>query len=222
MLEQFLLYTPDKAFFRADLDPKIQITRALAREFADVFVPLETFRGRVRRNRTDLLGCRRRSSDSRRREADCEVLPGSHKTDYIGAAISMTIYEAISELTSYGIKNDLIEPMDEVYIINSLLPLFKLDSFEKPEVTGTHSLDEILGFLCDFAAEKGIIPDYGVVSRDLFDTAVMGVLSPAHECRGAVLQPACKQSAERDRVFLKLGKEVNYSRATRIAKTKNG
>lgn len=41
MLEQFLLYTPDKAFFRADLDPKIQITRALAREFADVFVPLD-------------------------------------------------------------------------------------------------------------------------------------------------------------------------------------
>lgn len=41
MLEQFLLYTPDKAFFRADLAPKIEITRALAREFADVYVPLD-------------------------------------------------------------------------------------------------------------------------------------------------------------------------------------
>lgn len=41
MLEQFLLYTPDKASFRVDLDPKIQITRALARAFADVFVPLD-------------------------------------------------------------------------------------------------------------------------------------------------------------------------------------
>lgn len=41
MLEQFLLPTPDKEFFRFDLDPKIQITRKLAREFADAFIPCD-------------------------------------------------------------------------------------------------------------------------------------------------------------------------------------
>lgn len=41
MLEQYLLPFPDKEFFRADLDRKIQVTRRLAREFADVFVPLD-------------------------------------------------------------------------------------------------------------------------------------------------------------------------------------
>ena len=41
MIEQFLLYTPDKDFFHVDLDPKIQITRKLAREFADVFIPMD-------------------------------------------------------------------------------------------------------------------------------------------------------------------------------------
>lgn len=41
MLEQFLLPSTDKGFFREDLDPKIQITRKLAWEFADVFVPLD-------------------------------------------------------------------------------------------------------------------------------------------------------------------------------------
>jgi acyl-CoA thioesterase-1 len=45
MLEQFLLFVPSgsvhPAEFRADLDRKIQITRKLAREFADVFVPLD-------------------------------------------------------------------------------------------------------------------------------------------------------------------------------------
>jgi acyl-CoA thioesterase-1 len=45
MLEQFLLFVPKgsvhPAEFRADLDRKIQITRKLAREFADVFVPLD-------------------------------------------------------------------------------------------------------------------------------------------------------------------------------------
>lgn len=41
MIEQFLLPAEDKAFFRQDLDPKIQITRKLAREYADVFIPLD-------------------------------------------------------------------------------------------------------------------------------------------------------------------------------------
>ncbi len=41
IMEQFLLPVPDKAFFRVDLDPKIQITRRLAREFADFFIPLD-------------------------------------------------------------------------------------------------------------------------------------------------------------------------------------
>lgn len=41
ILEQFLLPVPDKEFFHVDLDPKIQITRKLAREFADAFIPLD-------------------------------------------------------------------------------------------------------------------------------------------------------------------------------------
>ncbi len=45
MLEQFLLFSPTgsvhPAEFRADLDRKIQVTRSLAREFADIFVPLD-------------------------------------------------------------------------------------------------------------------------------------------------------------------------------------
>lgn len=41
MLEAFLLPAPDKEFFRVDLDPKIDIERKLAREFADYFIPLD-------------------------------------------------------------------------------------------------------------------------------------------------------------------------------------
>lgn len=41
ILEQFLLSVPDKDHFHEDLDPKMQITRKLAREFADVYIPLD-------------------------------------------------------------------------------------------------------------------------------------------------------------------------------------
>ena len=41
IIEQFLLPVEDKAYFREDLDGKIDITRALAREFADYYIPLD-------------------------------------------------------------------------------------------------------------------------------------------------------------------------------------
>ncbi len=41
MLEPFLFPTPDKQFFRIDLDPKIQIVRKLAREYADIYIPTD-------------------------------------------------------------------------------------------------------------------------------------------------------------------------------------
>ncbi|MBQ6263891.1 MAG: GDSL family lipase [Clostridia bacterium] len=41
ILEQFLLPVADKLFFREDLNGKIDITRSLAREFADVYIPLD-------------------------------------------------------------------------------------------------------------------------------------------------------------------------------------
>lgn len=41
ILEPFLFPVEDKLFFREDLDPKIQIIRKLAREFADVYIPTD-------------------------------------------------------------------------------------------------------------------------------------------------------------------------------------
>lgn len=41
MMEPFLIPAEDKLFFREDLDPKIQIIRKLAREYADVYMPLD-------------------------------------------------------------------------------------------------------------------------------------------------------------------------------------
>lgn len=41
MMEPFLIPTEDKAFFREDLAPKIEIVRKLAREFADIYLPTD-------------------------------------------------------------------------------------------------------------------------------------------------------------------------------------
>ena len=41
MIEQFLLPVKDKAFFREDLNGKIDVTRKLARAYADAYLPLD-------------------------------------------------------------------------------------------------------------------------------------------------------------------------------------
>ena len=41
MMEPYLAYTEDKAFFREDLAPKIEVVRKLAREYADSYIPLD-------------------------------------------------------------------------------------------------------------------------------------------------------------------------------------
>ncbi len=42
VLEQYLLPSPwEKDFFREDIDPKILVSRKVAREFADVYVPVD-------------------------------------------------------------------------------------------------------------------------------------------------------------------------------------
>lgn len=42
MIEPFLLESlPDRSEWRVDLDPKIQVARKLAREFADCFIPMD-------------------------------------------------------------------------------------------------------------------------------------------------------------------------------------
>ncbi len=95
----------------------------------------------------------------------------------------MTIYENINRLTSYALCNGLIAEDDIIYTQNRLLELFKLDGFEEP-VAGklpevkTEELENILSELLEWAAANNVFEDTGIVSRDLFDTKIMGMLVP--------------------------------------------
>lgn len=93
------------------------------------------------------------------------------------------IQEAIAKLTAYGIATGLIGEADRTYTINRLLELFQLDEWEATEsdmnVTDwTAELEGILGEMLTYAHEKGILPEDDIVHRDLFDTKIMGLLTP--------------------------------------------
>ncbi len=89
------------------------------------------------------------------------------------------IQDDIRQLVAYGKRTGLVPCEDEIYTTNRLLELFELDELEEPSKEQTEDeLEDILGRMLDYAYEKGIIKENGVVYRDLFDTKIMSMLMP--------------------------------------------
>ena len=88
------------------------------------------------------------------------------------------IYITIQKLINYALKNDLIT-QDDIYVVrNQLMEIFKLSNWEETDTEYTNeTIDEILEFLIDYACKNGIITDTAN-SHDLFDTKIMGILTP--------------------------------------------
>lgn len=90
----------------------------------------------------------------------------------------MNIYEAIKSLVAYGIRENLIEKEDEIWAVNRILEILAMDSIPADvEINENAELEEMLKCILDYAVEKGLCED-SIVYRDLFDTKVMGVLTP--------------------------------------------
>ena len=89
----------------------------------------------------------------------------------------MTIFEAVKALSQYAVKNGLIEKEDVIFSINQLCQALNMESFEDCEVEGEPELEKILSSILDYAVKNGLCED-GVVFRDLFDTRLMGILTP--------------------------------------------
>lgn len=88
----------------------------------------------------------------------------------------MNIYEAINALCEYGIKEGLIERVDKTFTINAICAAMELDAYEENTCTADE-LEEILASILDYACENGLCED-SIVYRDLFDTKIMGLLTP--------------------------------------------
>lgn len=127
---------------------------------------------------------------------------------------------AIGKLVDYAVRNGLIDSCDRIWAINSILEVMKLDSCTVPaETDGDIDLAAVLDELCDDAYARGVLAENSVVYRDLFDTALMGRLTPPpHEVRakfGALLEQDARAATD---WYYKLSQDTNYIRRDRIAK----
>ena len=86
-------------------------------------------------------------------------------------------YQAIEDLLGYALRTGLIEECDRTWAANRLLHTLGLESWEPPQTVRERPLEDILKELLDDAAARGVIQN-DITSRDLFDTELMGILTP--------------------------------------------
>ena len=85
----------------------------------------------------------------------------------------------ISELVDYGIKQQLIDPADELFVTNRLLELLRCNEYTKRNTDGQNRpIHEILEDILAYAIHEKILEEDTVTSKDLFDTKVMGMITP--------------------------------------------
>ena len=126
----------------------------------------------------------------------------------------------ISALCRYAERTGLLQPEDLVFARNALLEALQLDSFDEAAAPAEASLADILQVLTGDAVARGVCPD-NQVARDLFDTKLMGVLTPRpHEvrtCFHTLYQISPQKATD---WFYRFSQDTNYIRRDRIAKDK--
>ena len=111
------------------------------------------------------------------------------------------IYGAVSDLTKYALATDHVATDDVIYTVNSLLGALGIDDYpgNKEEIiegAGRLSragiedgtlLEGILSEILEYASAKGMLDGSSVVMRDLFDTKIMGILTPRQRQRTGIM-----------------------------------
>lgn len=129
------------------------------------------------------------------------------------------INRLITELVSYGITAELVAAEDQVYVTNQLLELFDVIDYEPVEVPEKRELVEILEDLLDYAWAQGILKENTVTMRDLFDTKIMGKLTPAPSVvRRQFTDLYSVDPKLATNFYYKFSQATNYIRKDRIAK----
>ena len=129
----------------------------------------------------------------------------------------MTVNGYLTALVEYGLKTGLIQDCDRTYIVNQLLMTMGLDSFEE-EAAPPMELEDILAGLLSDAVSRGVIED-NITAKDLFDTKLMGVLTPLpREVRAKFAALYAEDPQKATDWYYTLSQDTDYIRRYRIKK----
>ena len=131
------------------------------------------------------------------------------------------IDEAVDKLACYAQRTGLVDPCERIWAVNAILEALKLDSYTQPTGSpeGEIDLPAVLEELMDDAHARGVLPEDSVVDRDLFDTMLMGRLTPRPAQVIERFRALYAESPERATDwYYRFSQDTNYIRRDRIAK----
>ncbi len=89
----------------------------------------------------------------------------------------MRIETCIDSLVSYAMNCGFAQPEDHYALTNRLLDILRLDSYDPSTEPQSEDIEEILQGILDYACANGLCED-DITSRDIFDTRIMGAITP--------------------------------------------
>ena len=89
----------------------------------------------------------------------------------------MKIETYIDSLVAYAMNTGLAEPVDHQVLTNRLLDLLHREDYTPSDELLSEDLEEILSGILDYACKQGLCED-NITARDIFDTRIMGALTP--------------------------------------------
>ncbi|MCI8848850.1 MAG: UDP-glucose--hexose-1-phosphate uridylyltransferase [Oscillibacter sp.] len=130
------------------------------------------------------------------------------------------VNETVSKLAAYALQTGLIEESEYIWAINTILDVLKLDSYtELNQNWDNIELAPVLEELLNDACARGVLTENSVVYRDLFDTELMGRLTPRPAQVIEKFQELYARSPEQATDwYYKFSQDTNYIRRDRIAK----
>ena len=130
----------------------------------------------------------------------------------------MKIETYIDSLVSYAMNNGLADPLDHQVLTNRILDILRKDDYEPSNETQSEDLEEILAGLLDYAVETGICDD-GITAKDIFDTRIMGAITPLpHEVIDTFWEKYASSPVDATDWYYKFSCDTDYIRRYRIKK----
>ena len=130
----------------------------------------------------------------------------------------MKIETYIDALVSYAMNTGLAEPEDHIVLVNRLLDLLGKPDYEPSDEPQSEALEEILAGILDYAVENGLCDD-NITARDLFDTKIMGAITPMpREVIRAFREKYASDPVSATDWYYKFSCNTDYIRRYRIVK----
>ena len=130
----------------------------------------------------------------------------------------MKIETCIDSLVRYAVNCGLAEAEDQIVLTNQLLDILHMEDYAPSQEPLEENLETILSGILDYAVALGLCDD-GITARDIFDTRIMGAITPMpREVIRAFREKYAADPVSATDWYYRFSCDTDYIRRYRIAK----